>query len=396
MFGPDLRGHVPALDGVRGLAILTVMLYHMTLIDGANAFDRGVLGVIKAGWLGVDIFFVLSGFLITGLLYDAKGSAHYFRNFYARRTVRIFPLYYAVVALCLIVLPRIPHPKAASFGRIAGDEIWYWLYLSNFSISNANGWRHAILDISWSLAIEEQFYLLWPAIVFACTRRTLLKVCAGMIVAAILTRAAIASTGAHWIHNYVLTPARMDGLAVGAAIALFARGEGGLVGLVPAARRAAPVLGALLLGLFAVSGHSAIERPLFQVVGFTTLELFLGSLFVLGLTASPTDTWVGRRLGGRFLRTLGKYSYALYLFHLPLRALVRDTVYGAPQFPVIAGSLLPAQIAFYAAAGLVTFAAAFLSWHLFEKHFLKLKSYFPSSPGGAAAKERDERRAVPA
>ena len=117
-----------------------------------------------------------SGLLITGILVDSKGGAGYFWNFYAHRTLRIFPLYYAVVFLSLVVIPNlppglVPSGKLANFGRIDGDELWYWLYLSNFSIARAGEWRHGILGISWSLAIEEQFYLEWPLVVLRCSLR---------------------------------------------------------------------------------------------------------------------------------------------------------------------------------------------------------------------------------
>src|SRR5688572_9977607 len=101
---PLPRGHIPALDGIRGLAILLVTIYRFAgTHDGGT--PRWLLPVLEFGTHGVDLFFVLSGFLITGILFDAKGEAHYFRNFYARRTLRIFPLYYGTLALVLIGLP---------------------------------------------------------------------------------------------------------------------------------------------------------------------------------------------------------------------------------------------------------------------------------------------------
>src|SRR5262245_15687101 len=129
------REHLLALDGVRGLAILLVLVYHAMLLSEHNttlAFDAWFSRVANVGWCGVDLFFVLSGFLITGILLDTKGGPHYFRNFYARRTLRIFPPYYAVVFLALVVIPNLPEgvvpaKKLASFGRIDGDEHWYWL-----------------------------------------------------------------------------------------------------------------------------------------------------------------------------------------------------------------------------------------------------------------------------
>ena len=233
---PELVGHLPALDGIRGLAILMVMVYHLTLLPGDAGVDRIWAAVAAFGWAGVDLFFVLSGFLITGILWEARGGppGAYFRNFYARRTLRIFPLYYAVMVLLLVVLPRLPHPQAARYGAVGGEQVWYWTYLSNFAIGLRHEWNLGSLDVSWSLAIEEQFYLVWPAVVLLLGRRALMGFCAAVVAAAVLCRTALTLSGGHPIAISVLTPCRMDALAVGAFLALAVRGPGGVAALVSA------------------------------------------------------------------------------------------------------------------------------------------------------------------
>jgi peptidoglycan/LPS O-acetylase OafA/YrhL len=323
-------GQIPALDGLRGAAILLVLLHHQTLLPLAEgpAADQWFARLLHFGWSGVDLFFVLSGFLITGLLLDAKGAPGYFRNFYARRTLRIFPLYYAVVFFSLVVLPNLPAgllpaQKAANFGRIDGDELWYWLYLSNFAIAAAGEWRHAILDISWSLAIEEQFYLIWPLVVSRLGRDALLRVCAGLVVLAPLCRLALAWGGANELAPYVLTPARVDTLAIGAFLAIASRDPGGLARLLPAARAVGAALAVGLVVWFVAAGGIQPFATAFLVLGFSGVAAAFGALLALTVSAAPGSllhgvfTW-------RVLRSFGKYSYALYLFHLPLRAVVRD------------------------------------------------------------------------
>src|SRR4051812_48705226 len=156
---PRLRGHLPGLDGLRGIAILMVLALHFL----GDATPHGPVGrlVVKAasyGVLGVDLFFVLSGFLITGLLLDAKSGPHYFRNFYARRTLRIFPLYYLVLTILFIVLPRFTAlPAPLEDARI--HQGWLWTYTSNFFIAARAEWALTYVSHFWSLAIEEHFYL---------------------------------------------------------------------------------------------------------------------------------------------------------------------------------------------------------------------------------------------
>jgi peptidoglycan/LPS O-acetylase OafA/YrhL len=387
VYTPTESARVPVLDGIRGLAILLVMLHHQTLIDterSALAVDRAFARVLDVGWCGVDLFFVLSGFLITGILCAAREQTHYFRNFYARRTLRIFPLYYAVVFLSLVILPNIPSgivpaEKVASFGRIEGDEIWYWLYLSNFSIAAAGAWRHGILDISWSLAIEEQFYLLWPAAVWFLSREALMRLCVALFVGSFALRTGLVAAGVDPIAAYVLTPSRMEPLAAGAFIALASRSPGGLAPLLPASRRALAGCAIALLVLFAWRGGLPGMDPVVQTLGYATLAVLFASVLVLAVEARPGSV-LARGLSHPTLRTLGKYSYALYLFHLPLRALIRDTVYGREDFPTLLGSLIPGQILFYALSSALALAAAWLSWQLFEKHFLSLQRFFRNLP----------------
>lgn len=387
---PRLGAHIPALDGLRGLAILLVLIRHQTVMSrsAGPALDEWFARIAEVGWSGVDLFFVLSGFLITGILCDSKQGPHYFRNFYIRRTLRIFPLYYAVVFFSLVILPNLPQgfvppEKTERFGSIRGDEIFYWLYLSNFSIAAAGEWRHGILDISWSLAIEEQFYILWPTVVFLLSRRSLMRLCGVLVALALAIRVGMTLSGANPIAIYVITPARMDELAIGAFIALAARGPGGILGLVPAARWIVAGTLPILVAGFLWRGGLEHDDPLVQTVGFTLLGLLFGALLVLSLAALP-GSGRARLFQSSFMRSFGKYSYALYLFHLPLRALIRDTVYGKHQFLTLFGSQIPGQLVFYVAATALAFACALVSWHLLEKRFLRLKDSFPTAPHRSA------------
>jgi peptidoglycan/LPS O-acetylase OafA/YrhL len=174
-----------SLDGLRGLAVLSVVLFHTLRLQNAGVFGEIWKRFHGSAWAGVDLFFVLSGFLITGILLDSRGQENYFRNFYARRTLRIFPLYYTVLAVALLVVPfvvgfpRLP----AAYPRLLENQLWLWTYTQNYlqatTAHTLPGFGHF-----WSLAVEEQFYWFWPLVVCLLPRKALLRFC--LIVCAIL------------------------------------------------------------------------------------------------------------------------------------------------------------------------------------------------------------------
>ncbi len=383
-------GHVPVLDGVRGVAIGLVLANHLTAFGGPHAIDQWWNYLAWWGWIGVDLFFVLSGYLITGILLDARDKPGFFKNFYARRALRIFPLYYAILIGSAFILPSLlPPDKAARFGSLGDEIVFYFLYLQNFTIANAGATRHGILDVTWSLAIEEQFYLVWPSVVFLVSRRALTRVCVGLFAFALVARLYLIHAGTFTAFGvYVLTPCRLDALAVGAFLAIQQRENprfgawaraGRSTFLLAGGAALAIVVIELLVG--AVDGWAPGFGPVSLRAGFTLNAVAFGGLLVW-VVLSRAESLLARLFSSRPLTFLGKYSYGLYLVHLPIRALIRDRVYGPSyvgpprQFFTIAGSELPGQLLFYPLALAPILFVAWISYHAYEKHFLKLKRFF--------------------
>jgi peptidoglycan/LPS O-acetylase OafA/YrhL len=376
----SLAIHFPALDGLRGIAILMVLFFHMTLLAPMTAPDHILSAVVANGSLGVDLFFVLSGFLITGILLDAKGTPHYLRNFYARRILRIFPLYYAIIAIYLVILPRFAPEFAARFGHIEGRPILYWLFFSNHAVAPgaAEGldFRFGVLNPTWSLAVEEQFYVFWPLLVLALSRQALTRLLPVVVAAVVGLRIILVARHWQWGYLATLTPCRLDALAIGGFVACLARSQGGRAALI---RVAKPAACAAILGLVAVRLQRRFgfeHGELRYSVGFTCIALLAAAVLVGALTLPPAHP-VARTLRSRVLVAFGKYSYAIYLLHMPIQALLATYVYPMHRFARLGSSTLPGQFLFYALSLVVFFAAGWLSWHGLEKHFLRLKSRFP-------------------
>jgi peptidoglycan/LPS O-acetylase OafA/YrhL len=371
-YAPSVGRHIPALDGVRGLALLLVLFIHLTITRSQALPDRLLHDVSRFMWSGVDLFFVLSGFLITGILFDSKESNRFFRNFYTRRTLRIFPLYYAVIFMAAIVIPMFD----AKFSLDA-HGLWNWTYLQNIGQCFFGAKHTTFTDVTWSLAIEEQYYLVWPLVVFCLGRRALMRAALGMIVAACVCRAVMMARGSDPYYTYMFTISRLDGIALGSWIALAARSEGGLSALVRPAKFVAA--GAMLAITFAsiFGGGVYLDSKGMQTVGYPAFAFLYGSILVLAV-AGGNNSIAPKIFSNSILRWFGKYSYALYLFHYPICMTLKVAGFTPERFPAIGGSLLIGQCIFYVVVTGLSIVAALASWHLFEKHFLRLRDRVPT------------------
>jgi peptidoglycan/LPS O-acetylase OafA/YrhL len=369
---PELRdrAHVPALDGLRGIAILLVIPHNADTFTQTPAWLWPVAMVAHAGWIGVQLFFVLSGFLITRNLLARRGAEGYLRSFYGRRVLRIFPLYFLTLLAGLVVLPAIVSfsPGALSSHQ---NQIWLWTFLSNW----AQPFGHEVSGYShfWSLAVEEQFYLVWPFVVLLAAGTRLFWICVAVAVAALLSRAIMMAAGARPEMLYMFTNCRMDALALGAAAAVLSQDSTAMQWI---SRHIRALMLAVLgtLAIAALCTHVfAVYDPRTLIAGQTLLALAF-AVVMPGIERVPRDGVIGlvpRLLEMRWLRLVGRYSFAMYVFHLPLLIAFGHDL---KQWAAPAGAAAPLVTALVVV--LLSFLAGMLSYHLVEKHFLKLKSAF--------------------
>lgn len=365
---PRLQGHLPALDSVRGLAILMVTLFRFSIGSGESSANSDWLSsFMSLGGRGVDLFFVLSGFLITGILFDAKGKENYFRNFYMRRTLRIFPLYYGVLLLVLVVLPALGLGARQLFPEAFAQQGWLWFYGANVLQSIRGEWCLGRFNHFWSLAVEEHFYLLWPLVIFTLSRKWAMGICGALIVGVTCARVAWLYYGGNDVAANVFTLLRMDSLAMGGLLALAIRRPGGIRSLYPFAVAGAVLLGTLLIPI-GLSQRRLLALP------ETLFAAFFACVILLAVCAAQAGCW-GKLWNSRLLQFLGKYSYGMYVFQ-NLLIPVLAPVLTIEILQSALGNIGLARVAYLILMSLTTTAAAVASWHLFEKHILKLKPLF--------------------
>lgn len=337
---------IPQLDAVRGLAVLLV------LIHNTNIYPSWHLGFISAnGWMGVDLFFVLSGFLITGILLDAKQSSQYFQNFYARRCLRIWPLYYAALILMFVIVPLL-RPSAAPliFGERSSPWWAYPLFLQNFVVSVPSA-AAGLLGATWSLAVEEQFYLCWPLVVRFCGEAQLRRIAITVIC---LSPALRLYASLHHVNIYSNTFCRLDGLMAGALLAVVIR-SGNFSPSKFVSR-------AWIVFLVSVPFALVIETFHARWIGFSVIVAASVSFVYLALFSQ--QRWLRSILTNRFLVYTGTISYGIYLLEkIPLDI--------AKAFHLDEHQLLAFPITIAS-----TYAIASLSWILLERPFLRLKRFF--------------------
>jgi len=367
--------HYPALDGLRGLAIFSVMLFHFSWAFAETPLvTRVIKHTLWSGWVGVDLFFVLSGFLITrGLVAPSRrGTRERMRNFWIRRSLRIFPLYFIALlvgsVVCAIAGARLPEPS-------------YWLYVQNYALAfdpDPERWTSHL----WSLAVEEQFYFVWPiAVLFAARRRVekLVPIIVGLAVLAALLRIGLVF-GARDLDPltraklaYRALPTRMDPLLLGALLAIFEAAPDAPLARLWREKRALVMTASALVVLGVVvwtRGFAFYDRRV-VVFGYGAIAvLFMGVVAIAG-DASVTH----RILAWGPLRELGRVSYGMYVVHWPLLSLA------IPSLKAIQDWTSPARaLAFGVGATatgvVVTYALAWLSYRYLEMPFLRSKTRF--------------------
>lgn len=374
---PDTSRRIPQLDGLRGIAIAMVLVYH---------FAGGVAGIqppfpalvafpINFGWSGVDLFFVLSGFLIGGILIDARQSPNYFRVFYRRRVCRILPMYFASFAAILLAAhfvnssetpnllhPLIPWPASVTF-------------MQNFWMAFRNDPGSFALAPTWSLAVEEQFYLTLPALIYFVKPQRLVWVFTGGIVLAPLIRLAIFLANPKLVYAMAfLLPCRMDSLLFGVVIAYFLRQPGAWDSLRARRRQLWTAVEVLTICCALLMAFRTEYSPPVLLVGYDVLGLLFSGVLLLALM----EDRISRLLQAKWLMALGTISYCVYLIH--------ELVFGMTYLA------LKRYTTSWAATTILTLiltvVIAKLSWEYFEKPLVKLghrEHYLPGSSVAAAS-----------
>jgi len=368
-------GRIPELDGLRGTAIFFVLMYHYTLrqpTHDPHMFRFYLENLFLIGWSGVDLFFVLSGFLIGGILLDARDSASYFKTFYMRRFFRIIPIYYAWILTYILIVSVAGAALGARYGSEAitkpGFAIYgHFLFLQNLAVIPFVGLAKPWFISLWSLAVEEQFYLVSPLVVRLFSRRNLGVFLVTVIVGAPLLRVALLR-GTH-IHGqlvYVLMPCRADSLAVGMLAALLWREPHFRKWLSSNTRILYGMLAVLFAGVAALWKWSPLNASwAMESVGFTCLAFFYVLTLLLALTTPGGP--IARLARVRWLRELGRVSYCMYIIHSVVDAVCHALLRRAP--PAISDWR---SMGVTVLAGFVTYAVAWLSWKFFEGPMLRL------------------------
>ena len=356
--------HLPALDGIRGLAILGVLLAHFVPVL-ADKFQtpwaRDLVAYAGMGAWGVDLFFVLSGFLITGILIDTRDSPDYLRNFFGRRALRIFPLYYLFLAGIYMTNPP------------TGESWKFWLHISNWRTdlgisSNIYTWH------LWSLAIEEQFYFLWPILLGLIPALRIGPICLIVALGTVVLQVVSVRFGVGIESLHRMTPLALDGLAIGSYLAWSVRYHPAFANML--VRLSLPTI---LVSALVIKSLPEIT-PTIMVIGRATASFAAGAIVLLGAAGPPLAR---RLLGWRPFRELGKYCYGLYLLHpiIVVKVMTRTDWFVAH----LPSKMLPLAWLLSLTGGLAaSLLLARLSWRLIESPCLSLKRHFPYRPSSTS------------
>lgn len=363
--GTSLHLRVPELDGVRGLAILLVVLYHYLLgvTNNHDLVSVSLRSAISAWWTGVDLFFVLSGFLIGGILIDHRNSRNYFKTFYMRRICRIFPIYFLWVGLFFLIVKLCAGHITSGWYKDNFTELWsvpswsYFVFLQNFWMAKMNAFGPNWTAVTWSLCIEEHFYLIVPLLIWFVPARRLPAVLAGLLLFSPLFRLFLYMYYPQFL-LWVILPGRADGLLLGVLCACLVRNPK-LCDLVQRSRICLCFIFAILfLGMIYLTGlivkfgwFTMITSLGMMVFGYSWVGLFYASFLLIVVTFR--DGLFARLMRHSWLRHIGIISYCIYLIHMEVIKCVPLLI------PSNAGATLVSL--------LVTYVLAVISWNFFEK-----------------------------
>ncbi len=366
--------HYPAIDGLRGIAVLLVLWFHSSYfvtigtefnLEGFTYYYY-ILTII--GETGVDLFFVLSGFLITGILIDTANDKHVFKNFYIRRSLRIFPLYYTVLSIFLIYFILI-----LGLNNIDNWKIFtHIFYIQNWSLIH-NDDQFMLLDHTWSLAVEEQFYLFWPLLfLFFYEKGQGVKqvffICLFMICFSWFLRLYFMDLNRHKF-AYTFTISRLDGLALGALLSvvcvhykdLLLKYRFIFVALIW-------FLVLLLLSVLLVS--ESIDDAHYEATRVGLMICVVLYTCLLAYIFLSEKSFLKYLLAKPLLISVGKYSYGIYIFHVPIMMIIVKNLYSYDL------SYWYAHIILLLSGNIISFILAYFSYNLFEKRFLRLKDKY--------------------
>lgn len=366
--------HLAPLDGIRGFAILSVMLYHFSQpiqhMADLSGFAYGFAHLLEGMWIGVDFFFVMSGFLITSILLKTRHDQGYFKNFYIRRVLRIFPLYYAVLLVMLVLGPAASSTIDNMTQSMQDNAFWFWTYLINWRIAYEGNFNAFGGGYMWSLAVEEQFYMLWPLLVYLFHRHIfMLSAVAFFALSAV--KGTLAVSGVPGASLYTMTFTHMDGLLVGsAAAAWYYRRD--ITNPFPLFTPYLIVPAVLAVtSVFVLQGGWVFYATATNVV-IPAMSLLMCGLMIHVLRQAENN-WLRQVFTLRPVMFCGKLCYGLYLLHQPVGVVISDVFHERITTSPVLWTCLTLLI-----STVISIVIAWLSYHLFETRFLALKRFFES------------------
>jgi peptidoglycan/LPS O-acetylase OafA/YrhL len=370
---PGDSGRIRELDGLRGIAIAMVVIFHyfqLTIVAHPGSALAYLQAAARLSWTGVDLFFVLSGFLIGGILLDSRDSTNYYSVFYKRRFFRIVPIYAVALLLASVLLFLGLGPEGKHVTVLTTDVAPWYSYLTftqNFWMTHAGSLGANGLGMTWSLAVEEQFYLTLPLYIRSLSKRWLAgALVIGVLSAPVLRNLLLQMRSDDWVGIYTMMLCRADALLLGVLAAVLLRNERWRERIRSAGLAFGVFIPVSLLGLsYLTLRAGSMTSPLMKSIGFTWVALFYVTILLFALTRP--DSLLTKLFGMKWLCWLGTLAYGIYLFHQPVQYLLFRLMWRQTPAITSVGTFMATL-----GALALTLLLATLSWHFFEQPLIRM------------------------